>query len=110
MDNRVKTNGNNIVEMQVSLLVFKQGDYFVAYCPALELSSYGDSVEDAKAGFDDSMDIYLEYCEEHGTLEQDLIKHGWTIVRKPNKLAPPFRVKLDIPAGQLISQFHENWN
>jgi len=109
MNNRIKTEGNNIVEMQVSLLVFQQGDYYVAYCPSLELSSYGDSVEDAKEGFDDAMNIYLEHCEKMGTLETDLVKHGWTIERMPTKLEPPARIKLDIPAGQLISQFNENW-
>ncbi|MES2703795.1 MAG: hypothetical protein V4649_14235 [Bacteroidota bacterium] len=57
------------------MAVFQQGDYYVAYCPSLELSSYGDSVEDAKAGFDDAMNIYLEHCEKSGTLEQDLLKH-----------------------------------
>ena len=102
MDNRIKTEGNNIVEMPVSLLVFQQGDYYVAYCPSLELSSYGISVEDAKEGFDDAMNIYLEHCEKQGTLEADLVKHGWTIERKPTKLEPPARIKLDIPAAQLL--------
>src|SRR4051812_15766781 len=109
MNNRIKTEGNNMVEMHVSLLVFQQGDYYVAYCPSLELSSYGNSVEDAREGFDDAMNIYLEHCAEHGTLETDLLKQGWTIERKPNKLEPPAMIKLDIPAGKLISQFNENW-
>lgn len=109
MNNKIKTDGNNIVVMQVSLLVFKQGDYYVAYCPSLELSSYGISVEDAKEGFDDAMNIYLEHCKENGTLETDLIKHGWSIERKPAKLEPPAMIKLSIPAGKLISQYNENW-
>jgi predicted RNase H-like HicB family nuclease len=102
------TKDKNMVEMQLSLLVYKQGDYFVAYCPSLELSSYGDSVEDAKTGFDDAMNIYLEHCLKNGTLVADLVKHGWNVEKNPTKLEPPLQIKLNIPTGNLISQLNLN--
>ena len=105
----INTMANNIAEMQLSLLIYKQGDYFVAFCPSLELSSYGDSIEDAKKGFADAMDLYLEHSIENGTLEKDLLEHGWEIKQKPTKLTPPAQITLNIPSGQLISQLNQNW-
>ena len=109
MSKRTKAESEGIVEMQLSLLIYKQGDYFVAFCPSLELSSYGNSVEDAKNGFDDAMNLYLEYSIENGTLEKDLMEHGWKIEQKTRKLNPPAQINLDIPVGNLISQFNQNW-
>lgn len=109
MNKITKTTAKNIVEMQLSLLIYKQGDYYVAFCPSLELSSYGDSVEDAKTGFDDAMNLYLEYSIENGTLEKDLLEHGWEIKQKPTKLNPPAQIKLNIPVGNLVSQINQNW-
>jgi predicted RNase H-like HicB family nuclease len=109
VDNRIKRKGDNTVEVQLSLLVFKQGDYYVALCPSLELSSYGISVDDAKAGFDDAMNLYIEHSIENGTLEKDLLEHGWKIEQKPVKIVQPTQIELNIPTGQLISQFNQNW-
>ena len=55
------------------------------------------------------MKLYLEYSIENGTLEKDLMEHGWEIMQKPTKLNPPSQILLDIPVGQLISQFNQNW-
>jgi len=96
MRNIVGIRDNKKIELQLSVLVFEQGDYFVAYCPSLEISSYGISVEDAKVGFDDAMNVYLAYCIENGTLKKDLADHGWLIEHKPDKYAPPSEIKLNI--------------
>ena len=109
MNNTLKIHKGEKIELQLSVLVFEQGDYFVAYCPSLELSSYGVNIEDAKVGFDDAMHIYLEHCIEHGTLKKDMEDHGWTIDPKTHKYAPPSEIKLNIPSGLLKTQFNENW-
>ena len=97
------------IELQVSVLVYEQGDYYVAYCPSLELSSYGVSIADAKVGFDDAMNIFLDHCIENGTLKKDLMEHGWILEQQPERLTPPSEIKLNIPGGLLKSQFNENW-
>lgn len=83
----------------------------MAYCPSLNLSSYGDSIEDAKIGFDEIMQSYLEYFKENGSLHEDLIKMGWTLnSQNHKKVEPPATVDLNIPAGVLRKQFNENWS
>ena len=112
MNNYIKTDGSdNILELKLSVLVFQEGDYYVAFCPSLNLSSYGDSIKDAKDGFDEAMGIYLDYCKENGTLHQDLVKNGWVFSLENNKkVEPPSMVELNIPAGLLRTQFNENWS
>lgn len=79
MKNYIKTDGfDSVIELQLNVLVFQQGDFYVSYCPSLNLSSYGDTIDDAKAAFDEVMEAYLDECKENGSLHDDLIKNGWT--------------------------------
>jgi hypothetical protein len=112
MKNYIKTDGlDNIIELQLNVLVFQQGDYYVAFCPSLNLSSYGDSVDDAKVGFDEVMTSYLEDCKENNSLHEDLLKNGWTFnIQNHKKAEPPAMVELNIPAGLLRTQYNENWS
>lgn len=111
MNNYIKTDGfDNIIELQLNVLVFEQGDYYVAFCPSLNLSSYGDSIEEAKTGFDEVMTSYLEDCKETNSLHEDLEKNGWTFNIQDTTIAePPAMIELNIPSGLLRTQFNENW-
>lgn len=71
------------VTISVQVLLFKEDDVWVAYCPALELSSYGDDQDDAKKAFDEAMNIFLEETDRKGTLERYLLKLGWQLQQKP---------------------------
>lgn len=66
------------ITIKLEVQIFKQGGYFIAYAPALELSSYGNSEEDAKLAFEDALEIFLEDTLEKGTLHQILSELGWT--------------------------------
>ena len=77
--------------VNVTVTIFKEGDYLVAYCPALELSSYGRTVEAAKKAFSQAMDIFMEETEKRGTLERALLSLGWSLRLKPScRYEPPF--------------------
>ncbi|MEX6691197.1 hypothetical protein QTN47_27050 [Danxiaibacter flavus] len=99
MDNFSKTDGDaNVLELALSLLVLKQEDLYVAYCPSLELSSYGSTIDEARTGFDEVIDAYLEYCKKNQSLKEDLKRHGWTVIDQKNhiKAEPPATVDLNI--------------
>ena len=112
MHNYIKTDGSeSILELRLSVLVFQQGDYYVAFCPSLNLSSYGDSVGDAKVGFDEVMTSYLEESKANGSLHDDLVKNGWQFnIHNNQKAEPPAMVELNIPGGLLKTQYNENWS
>lgn len=109
MNNKIVTNGKKYVEVQLVVLVLQESNTFIAYCPALNLSTYGDSIADVKEAFDDLITSYLEDCARMGTLDSDLKAHGWnmsygigTVTVSPHK-----EVNLNIPAGVLKQQFNE---
>ncbi|RYD54876.1 MAG: hypothetical protein EOP56_18075 [Sphingobacteriales bacterium] len=107
--NIIKTDGNDkVLELTLSVLVFQQGDFYVAYCPSLELSSYGETVQDAKEAFDEAMNSYIEDCHANGTLQQDLVQHGWKLnIMNQAHAEPPPMINLDIPSGLLRTQYNE---
>ena len=112
LKNFIKTDGHdNVLELQLNVLVFQQDEYFVSYCPSLELSSYGDSIQSAKEGFDEVMNDLVDQWTKNKTLKKDLTDLGWKFfsIKKTPKAEPPAQVELDIPSGFLRKQFNENW-
>ncbi len=105
--NYIKGHKKRYVEVQLGVLVFQEEDSFLAFCPALNLSTYGDSIKDVKDAFDDLMAAYIEECTKMGTLEKDLRLHGWTIEQSAGVAFPPKEIDLDIAAGMLRQQFSE---
>jgi predicted RNase H-like HicB family nuclease len=51
---------------------FKEENVYVALCPELNVSSFGDSLEEAKRSLTEAVEAFLEECERMGTLEDVL--------------------------------------
>jgi predicted RNase H-like HicB family nuclease len=93
MVNIIKTDGKMVnVSLEVQLL--KEGDYIVSYCPALELSSFGVTEEEAREAFEGALTIFLDETYKRGTLEVVLLDLGWSLVKKPTPNYKPPRQKL----------------
>jgi predicted RNase H-like HicB family nuclease len=67
------------VEVKIQLLLLKEEDSYVAYCPALELSSYGNTIKEAKSAFEDALAIFIEETTKMGTMKDVLLHLGWTL-------------------------------
>jgi hypothetical protein len=107
MDNVIKAFRDQSIEVQLGVLIFQEGDSYLAYCPALQLSTYGDSVPDVKEAFEDMISSYAEDCLKAGTLEKDLIAHGWQLQQASGIVEPPKEFDLDIPGGMLRKSYNE---
>ena len=90
------TKVNFRISLPVS--VHKEGKYFIAYTPALDLSTSGKSPEEVKRRFEEIIQIFLEELLAKGTLGEVLLGLGWRRIQK--QWAPP----------QVISQKIENFN
>jgi predicted RNase H-like HicB family nuclease len=89
MTSYIKT-GNNTVDVSLDVLLIKEGDYIVSFCPALNLSSFGDTEDDAKKGFDEAMTLFLDELHKRGTLEKELLNLGWQLRKFPTaSFLPP---------------------
>jgi predicted RNase H-like HicB family nuclease len=76
-----ESNGSGI-HTQLALYKFKEGNDCIVYCPALDLSAFGDTYEDAKKSFEEIFSMHIEYCIQKNTLVKDLQNHGWVIKSK----------------------------
>jgi len=66
----------------IKVEVFREDDLYVALCPSLNLSSYGESVEGAKKSLIESVEAFIEECVDMGTLEDVLEESGFIKINK----------------------------
>ncbi|MCF8449253.1 MAG: hypothetical protein K9G49_05215 [Taibaiella sp.] len=94
------------VSSVVTVMLYMQGDYIMAYCPALELSSYGRTEKEATASFNEALEIFLDYCAENGTLEQNLVACGWNL-RQGYVQPDEVHVPLELLKAQKLHSFDQ---
>lgn len=88
-------SGHNKIECNLPLITFKEDDNFITYCPALDLSGYGTSEEEANQSFEQTLSEYFRYTVNKKTLADDLRKLGWTIRKGLHKpFTPPTMANL----------------
>jgi predicted RNase H-like HicB family nuclease len=74
------------VEKMITLRLeaWREDDLYVAHCPDLDISSYGDTVEDAFAHLKDAIFLYLETIEQDGERERVFRERGIEIDERPD--------------------------
>jgi len=65
--------------------IFKEDDQYVAICPELNVSSYGDSIGEARDAIAEAINLFLEECDEMGTLIEVLEEAGFTHLLVPDE-------------------------
>lgn len=58
--------------------IFEEGDDYVAICPELDVSSFGDSVAEAEESLREAVEAFVEGCQSLGTLDEVLEEAGLT--------------------------------
>jgi len=66
--------------MTISLRIeiFKEEDAYVALAPELNVSSFGETIEDAKRSIKEALEAFIEESERMGTLETILEESGFS--------------------------------
>ena len=67
------TRRTNVKITNLPVWFMKEGEAFIAYSPALDLSTCGDTFEKAQRRFAEAADIFFEECVQRGTLDEALI-------------------------------------
>ena len=60
------------MNISIRIEIFKEGDVYVALSPELNVSSFGETIEDAKKSTREAIEAFIEECERMGTLEEVL--------------------------------------
>lgn len=68
--------------------LFEEDDQFIALCPELNVSSYGDTPEAALNSLQEVVSLFLEECQAMGTLDIILEEAGYHFDAAANKYIP----------------------
>ena len=75
MDN-IKVQKDKIT-VCVGVYVFINDGSYIAYCPSLDLSGYGQTEAEARGSLDFCLNEYFTYGMSNNVLDADLTKYGW---------------------------------
>ena len=92
---------NKSLSFNLPVVITKQNKRFVAYTPALDISTSGKSAKDAKVKFVELANLFLEEIIEEKTADDVLSELGWTKVQKkwtPPRIVSSQSIGLRIPA------------
>ena len=101
------TEDSSIVTFQVSVPVMakkdRDGDWFISYCPVLQIHAQGETEEKAIKNMKTTIRLFLLNCYKRGTLNQVLQECGYQAcnepveVRKPNKHDHMRSIRISLP-------------
>jgi len=57
--------------------IFREGELYVAVCPDLEVSSFGETIAEARQSLQEALEAFLEECEAMGTFVEVLEEAGF---------------------------------
>mgnify|MGYP001573716529 FL=1 len=75
------------LNLQLPISIFREGKYFIAYTPVLDLSTSGKNYEEVKKRFKEAVSIFFEELVKKGTLDEVLESLGWQKIKK--QWSPP---------------------
>lgn len=80
---------NNMIKVKLSMIFFEEDGSRIVYCPALDLSGYGNNENEAFESFETTLGEYFSYTVNKGTLAKDLNRMGWKVKSRYKKMTPP---------------------
>ena len=100
----MRRNISNNFEARIPVLFFEEGDKIVAYSPALDLSTFGKTEEQARKRFAEASMLFMNEIMEMGTVDEVLEECGWHRATSKHTWVPPVYRKCEeelvqIPAG-----------
>jgi len=82
-----------LASANMPVIFLKEKGQFVAYTPALDLSTSGKTLAQAERRFAEAAKIFFEECHKMGTLDEMLRDLGWK--KQHNTWMPPMSVVQD---------------
>jgi hypothetical protein len=88
------------IKLSLGVQIMKQGKRFVAYTPALDLSTSGRTLKEAQKRFGEAVNLFFEEIIEQGTVDRVLKDLGWQKERhqwQPPQVVSQSDVSLKVP-------------
>ncbi len=65
------------VQIELPLMLWREGEFIVAFTPALELSSFGETEEEALENFSEAVELFFQTSNERNVTFDLLESLGW---------------------------------
>ena len=76
------------------------GDWYIAHCPPLDITTQGRTLTEAKANLVEASELFIVSCLERGTLDQAMKELGFVPFKaKPRNIQNAFPIDIPIPFG-----------
>ena len=92
MGNKVSgtwSDGKKMIDVNLQIIIFTEDDTHIIFCPALNLTGYGETEAEAMESFKTVLHEYFTYTNNKDTLAKDLRMMGWEIKKNLKKPATP---------------------
>jgi predicted RNase H-like HicB family nuclease len=76
------------VNVKLSLIEFEEDGLFFVYSPALDLTGYGKTHEEARDSYNVAMEEFIKYTTNKKTIAEVLANLGWNVSKKKRISAP----------------------
>ena len=83
-----------MIPIEFEMVIFRENKTYVSYSPDLDVSSCGDTVEEARKNLKTAVRLFLEEAEKLGTLNDILVEAGFK-VDASGKWNPPKMVSVE---------------
>lgn len=72
----------------LTVIAFQEDGIHFVYAPAMDLTGYGNTIEEARASFEQTLEQFVNYSMNKQTFFVELKKLGWKISKKKASIPP----------------------
>lgn len=88
--------GKYNISISLSIYMWEEEGIHFVFAPALDLTGYGNSEEEAKRSFEVTLAEFLQYTNNKQTFYDELEHLGWSVNRRKRRIhAPAFEEMLE---------------
>jgi len=83
------SDGRQNVELSVSIFLWEEDSIFYVYSPALDITGYGVSKEEARESFEIILEEFIKYTHNKKTIFKELENLGWAVNKRKKRVVSP---------------------
>lgn len=82
------------VDIQLDIITWSEDKISYHYAPALDLTGYGNTSEQAAESFKIQLEEFVQYTLNKKTIYDELERLGWTVNKKKKRVVAPAEAEL----------------
>jgi hypothetical protein len=98
------------IEGFLDIIIFKEDDTTIVYCPPLEVYGYGVDENEAHESFKVSLAEFFRYCTNKNTLRTELKRLGWQMKSGKSKPMIPPSISELLSTNENLSRIYNNFD